>query len=157
MDAVLSKQLQELIENALIAAAPDTPIKSLAKRLIDSNRELIDLLMEEWRVSYVARLVRAKQAQIAREQRTAQLMLPGFERLPGRITVSEGRRKPLEQATARQLREYLIVLRRRQKNNTQISQVLSLLQLLKKWQKKLKSKGYGLTVAEVMQREAGLQ
>lgn len=80
-------------------------------------------------------------------------MLPGFERLPGQITVSNGRRRPLEKATYKQLNQYLIVLRRRQETNPRIIQVQNLMALILKWKKKVK-RSRGLTVAEVMRCEA---
>jgi hypothetical protein len=153
---LLAKRLNELLEATLIAAEPDIPLRALAETLISGHRGLIDELMEEWRLSYITRLLAGKRAQMLRAQRTAQLMLPGFERMPSLITVSEGRRKPLEGATFQQLREYLIVLRRRERDNPRIAQVKNLMDLMRKWKKKLKSKAHGLTVAEVMQREAGL-
>jgi hypothetical protein len=149
------KQLEEILDNALIAAAPDAPIRSICEHVIEANSELIDELMEGWRLDYVTRLLRQRRDKLAREQRTTQLMLPGFERLPTQITVSNGRRNPLETATYRQLREYLVVLRRRQRTNPRIAQVQNLMALMRKWRKKLRlKKTQGLTVAEAMQREA---
>lgn len=154
---LLANRLDELLETVLIAAPPGSSILSLANEAIGRDRELIADLMQEWQLDHVCQLLRRKQRQMAREQRTAQIMLPGFERLPVHITVEKGRRRPLETATYWQLREYLIVLRRRQQNNSKIAQVKTLMGLIEKWKKKLKGKTKGLTVAEVMQREAGLR
>jgi hypothetical protein len=153
LKSVLARELEEILDNALILATPDVPIRSLAERVIQANPEVIDELMEGWRLEYVTRLLRRRRDKMAREQRTTQLMLPGFERLPGHITVSTGHRQPLEKATYWQLHEYLIVLRRREETNPRIVQVQNLIALMRKWKKKIK-KSRGLTVAEVMQREA---
>jgi hypothetical protein len=155
-DPILAKQLDELLHSALMMASPDVPIRALAERAIEENFSLFEELMREWRVNYVIRLLVAKRQQMEREQRTAQMMLPGFERLPTQITLPQGQRRPLEKATYRQLEKYLAVLRRRRENNPRIAQIKSLMELMKKWKKKLRGKSYGLTVAEVMQREAGL-
>lgn len=154
MDLELAKQLDEQIENTLLARPTGASMRSLAERVIEEEKELIDALMASWRLDYVMRLLKRKQEQINREQRSSQIMLPGYERLPTKITVSSGKRRPLETATLRQLQEYLRVLRRKQRDHPRISQVKSLIDLMTKWKKKLK--GAQVTVAEVMHRQADL-
>lgn len=143
--------LAEVIENAVIAAKPGVTIDAQASLLISEERALIDANTPAWQHREVVRLLRAKRLELARKRRAEdQYVLPGFEGLPQRIVIREGKRRPLARATYRQLRDYFEFLRKRQLNNPRLTQVKALVQLVQ---------GYarmepGITVKEVWERES---
>src|SRR3974390_2579751 len=106
MTQSLAKQLDQLLEDTLIGADSGAPIQGLVERAIRDNRELIERFME----GYLIRLANRTRRELQRKERAEQLFLPGFERIPLQITMADRRRRPIESATFRQLREYLRVL-----------------------------------------------
>jgi hypothetical protein len=155
------KALVELIENALITAPEGASIRSISEGLVSGDyAEIIAAYRDEWILEHLDRLVAHGKAQRAADQWSKQIPLPGFERMPVKLVFAKGRKippQPMLSANYKDLRRYLADLRKRQANSPRIAQVKTLLELIEKWRKRLRLKNaQGLTVAEVMEREAGM-
>jgi hypothetical protein len=146
-----AQMLDAAIENAVIAAEPGLQIEDQAKRLISEETEIIEALTPEWQIREVVRLLRMKRLEFARkDQPQKQFLLPGFERVPQRILIRDGKRKPLEGATYRQLRDYFKALRKRAYDNAKLTQVKALMELVWKYAQDTPA----ITVKQVCEREA---
>lgn len=138
------------IENDVIAGELGVSIDDLAKRLIRDKAEIIAALTPNWQFERVVKLFRAKRLELARKRRAeGQYLLPGFEGLPQRIVIRDGKRRPLEKATYRQLRDYFEVLRKRANNNPRLAKVKALMELVHPYAQDTP----GITVREVCERE----
>ena len=143
--------LDAAIENSLISAKPGEGIDAQAKRVISEQKEQIDALTPDWQLREVLRGFRLKRLELARRRRAEdQYLLPGFDRLPQRITIRDGKTRPLDKATYRQLRDYFEVLRKRERYSPKILQVKTLMERLWPYAKETP----GITVREVCVKEA---
>ncbi len=112
--AEVKLKLETAIETVLFMASKGTPLMELAKRIYADERELISQVQESWILDrLVWMLSRRRQAipPVDSQEAESQLMLPGFERLPRRLTIG-GRRTALHLATLAQLKEYRNILLR---------------------------------------------
>lgn len=149
--ARLSHQLEKAIENVILESETDTNIEAQTAIVIQENGEIIEALTAEWQFQQVLRMVRKKRLEIKRKARIEeQYLLPGFEELPERITITNGQRRPLADATYHQLREYLAVLHKRHRAARRVQQIKALMELVRKYQ----IDEPGITVREVCNREA---
>jgi len=95
-------------------------------------------------------MIRSKRKELAKRQAEEnQLMLPGFEKIPQQITIRDGKRRPLEDATYKQLGQYLRVLRRQARDDSRIRQLQALMELVQPYV----ANNPGITVKEVCLRE----
>lgn len=146
-----SELFDSAVETSIISSPISMKIESQAAILIDEERGLIDLLTPIWQVQAVCRLIRLKRKKMADAGGIEnQFMLPGFERIPLRITIRDGKRRPLEDATYRQLAQYLHVLRRQARDNSRIQQLQALMGLVRPYMED----NPGITVKEVCLRES---
>jgi hypothetical protein len=108
----LQKEIDTALETTLMFAPKHATLKELAARAYNSNRPVFDQAQEIWMLDRIEWL-------IARKRRTiipvdagedAQFMLPGFERIPRRLTMRSGKRVMLHKAILAQLREYRAAL-----------------------------------------------
>ena len=89
-------------------------------------------LKDRWIIERLMRIVKRKREQwAAPPKQKQQLNLPGFEDLPRRIFLRDGRRKLLDKATIGQVRESLEMLRRR--FSPKIKQMEAVLALMEKY------------------------
>jgi len=112
LTAALQHQIETVLETILMMAPKGTSLKDLAKRAYVSERAVFDQAQEAWMLDRIEWL-------LARKRRTiipvdagedAQFMLPGFERIPRRLTMKSGKRVMLQKAILAQLREYRAAL-----------------------------------------------
>jgi len=110
--ATLKKDIDTALETTLMFAPKKATLKELAYRAYNSNRPIFDQAQETWMLDRIEWM-------IARKRRTiipidpddeAQFMLPGFERIPRRLTMKNGKRVMLQKAILSQLREYRAAL-----------------------------------------------
>lgn len=141
---------QASIEQALIIH-PNLPAIQLAGLLVENSdpelaADLSDLLMRE----YYARGILAQRREESIETARAQPMLPGFEHLPARIQVGEGKRVRLLSANYAAVREYYRSLIRaygeRRRNDPKLREAKALLDEMQKHSRANK----GITVREVV-------
>jgi hypothetical protein len=151
----LEKRAEESVRDALMLH-PEARGMDVARSVAEAADEgFLDELGRALVFQHFLRLIRAHRSKAARDRWRLQLrLLPGFEDLPRGFVSPEGQRVRLEDATYTDLGSYLKAVRARQRNAPQVGQIQSLMDLLKKWRKKLRIKGRGLTVAEAMEREA---
>lgn len=120
--AGLHQQLLGVLESALTDADPSTPIGVLAERIYQSAPILMKRLMLE-RLTWLLYRTRRRIAA------SKQLLLPGFEKLPGRIVLKDGRWTQLKKASLGQLREYRsVLLKRRDPRIKYVDRLISLFQ-----------------------------
>ena len=94
------------------------------------SQELKDKRVIQW----LMRIVERKRKEWAQpEEPKRQLSLPGLEDLPRRIVLRSGRRKLLNHATFRQIRESLEMLRARFSQQNKIKQLEKVLSLMEKY------------------------
>lgn len=110
MTAELTRELELTLETALLMAEPETPVKTIAERLYDSERVLMEKIARSLVIERIVWMLYRK-----RQRFTAanQLCLPGFEGLPARITMKDGTRRALRSATLELLQEFREVLLKR--------------------------------------------
>jgi len=107
LSATLSRELEVTIETALMLAEPDITVPKLAERIYDSEPKLMAECQRLWALERIRWILYRKRQRIAAKN---QLRLPGFENLPRLITMEDGRRRILKNATLDDLREYRAVL-----------------------------------------------
>lgn len=150
----LKTELEEIVLNAVILAAPDVPADLLAARLYDDEPKLSAKLARELVLLHYAHLIRVARARENRKD-ADQLLLPGFEHLPARIAVAPGKRRFIEKARYTDLRAYFRLLNRKHRdhwrNNTKLGEVKKLMELMQKHSRETP----WITVGEVMAREQG--
>ena len=106
----LTAELEITLETALLLTDDGTPLRPLAERIFQSERDSIEPFMQEWAVDRLVWLLQRRRAHLRPGN---QLRLPGFEKLPSRLSVNGNRRVNLRYATIFHLREYRAVLERR--------------------------------------------
>ena len=145
MTAALKRDLEITLETALMLAEPDTPIPVLAQRIYDSDPTLMAECQHIWALERIIWMLYRKQ-QAATSSR--QLCLPGFENLPNRITMKDGRRRALRSATLVHLIEFREVLAKRR--TARYHAVVKLIALVAEYDKTQPD----IQVGEVMALEA---
>jgi cytochrome P450 len=125
----VEQRMDAAVSDALAGSGPDVEIDQLARRVITENAALLgEYLFQE----VVRRLRREKIRQARQDRDHYQLPLPGFERLPQTIRLA-GKRRPLQDATYRELRQYLAALHQRHREDPKIAEVQKLIDMVKKY------------------------
>jgi hypothetical protein len=146
LTATLKKELEITIETALMLAEEGTTIPALAERIYNSEPQLMGECQRLWALERIRWILYRKKQRIASKN---QLRLPGFENLPRVITMKDGRRRVLKNATLDDLREYRTVLVNA--NNDRIEALDRLIALVSKYSKREKKRL--ITVEEVITAE----
>lgn len=112
LTADLQKEIDTVIETLLMMAPKGTPLKELARRAYTSERAVFDKAQETWMLDRIEWMISRKRRSIIPVDpgEDAQFMLPGFERIPRRLTMKSGKRVMLQKAILAQLREYRAAL-----------------------------------------------
>lgn len=135
----------EIAIEASIMLNPETAIVELAKRIYNSEPELMEQVKETLLIDRLIWMIgRKKQALAAAEQ----MPLPGFEDLPRRITFKDGRRAALRHADLDQMKAYRQLLAERQ--DKRLDAVDRLIVLMVEEQKRTRGR---VTVADVIAAE----
>jgi len=110
--ATLQKEIDTALETTLMFAPKNATLKELAARAYNSNRPTFDQAQETWMLDRIEWLIARKRRTIipVDADEDAQFMLPGFERIPRRLTMRSGKRVMLQKAILAQLREYRAAL-----------------------------------------------
>ncbi len=108
----LQKEVDTAIETTLMFAPKSATLKELAARAYNSNRPIFDQAQETWMLDRIEWMVARKRRAIISvdAEEPAQFMLPGFERIPRRLTMKSGKRVPLRNAILSQVRDYRAAL-----------------------------------------------
>lgn len=108
----LQNEIDTALETTLMFAPKDATLKELAARAYNSNRPTFDQAQETWMLERIEWLIARKRRTIipVDAEEPAQFMLPGFERIPRRLTMKSGKRVALQNAILSQLREYRAAL-----------------------------------------------
>lgn len=108
----LQKEIETALETTLMFAPKDATLKELANRAYNSNRVVFDQAQETWMLDRIEWMIARKRRTIipVDADADAQFMLPGFERIPRRLTMKSGKRVMLQKAILAQLREYRAAL-----------------------------------------------
>ncbi len=108
LTADLQKEIDTALETTLMLAPKNATNKELAARAYNSNRPTFDRAQETWMLDRIEWLIARKRRTIipVDADADAQFMLPGFERIPRRLTMKSGKRVMLQKAILAQLREY---------------------------------------------------
>ena len=146
MKTALRRELEITLESALMLS-PDTPIPTLAARIYDNDRALIEQFQRDWIIERLTWMM-YRRRQVSRNQ--DQMILPGFESLPRRLNMTDGKRVPLRRANLESLAEYRKVLLARR--DRRLETLDRLIDLVRQYSKKKKDPG--ITVAEVFALEA---
>lgn len=109
----LQQEIDTVLETTLMMAPAGTPLRELARRAYASDRSVFDRAQESWMLDRIEWMMGRKRRSIPpvdAPTEEPQFMLPGFERIPKRITLKSGRRVPLQNAILSQLRDYRAAL-----------------------------------------------
>ncbi len=107
----LKREIETAIESTLMFAPKNATLKELATRAYNSNRPTFDQVQETWMLERIEWMIaRKRRTIIPVDAEDAQFMLPGFERIPRRLTLKTGKRIALHNAVLSQLREYRAAL-----------------------------------------------
>lgn len=140
----LEVELEITLDAALTFAEPGTKLPTIAERVYQSEPALVEQLCHPWMVERFIWILRRKRRKIAAWQ---QFLLPGFEQLPGRITIRDRHWRSLRFAKLEDLKQYRAVLQeRRDPRLVQLDKLIALVSLYKQ-------RGASLTVLEVMEKE----
>ncbi len=113
LTATLKKEIDTALETTLMFAPKNATLKELAARAYNSNRPTFDQAQETWMLERIEWLMARKRRTIIpidAADEDPQFMLPGFERIPRRLTLKSGKRVALQNAILSQLREYRAAL-----------------------------------------------
>jgi hypothetical protein len=113
LTAALQHEIDTVLETVLMMAPKGTPLKELAKRAYASERDVFDRAKDTWMLERIEWMMARKRRSIIpvdSGEDDAQFMLPGFERIPRRLTLRTGKRVALHNAVLSQLREYRAAL-----------------------------------------------
>lgn len=138
------RELEITLESALMLVAPGITTPDLAERIYNSEPELMKRLQKPWMIERLIWMLHRKRRKI---RPANQLSLPGFERLPQRLKLPDGRFARLKQATLKQLRLHRQFLSKRK--DPRLAQLSALIDLVQPHAQKRP----GITVFEVMQAE----
>lgn len=136
--------LEIAVESALLLAAPATSIRDLAERIYQGEPRLMESFQRRWMVDHLVWLIRRRSKLVKPEN---QLRLPGFEKLPRRLTTQDGKRPRLGGATLPQLMDYRRYLVNRR--DPRVKQLDALIELMKRHAPRSPT----MTVSEVMAAE----
>lgn len=111
LTTALKQQIDIVIETALLLARKGTPLKELAQRTYAAERNVFDQAQESWMLDRIVWMLSRQRQKIhsvdgVGEALGDQFLLPGFERLPKRLTLRNGRWTALGNARLPQVREY---------------------------------------------------
>jgi hypothetical protein len=109
----LQKEIDTALETTLMFAPKNATLKELASRAYNSNRPTFDQAQETWMLDRIEWMMARKRRAIIPIDagvEDAQFMLPGFDRIPKRLTMKSGKRVALQNAILSQLREYRAAL-----------------------------------------------
>ncbi len=143
----LKRDLEITIETALMLVEEGTSLQRLAERIYDSEPHLMEQLRRPWMTDRLLWLLSRKRQHMASAD---QLALPGFEGLPRRLTLKDGRRVALRKANLKQLKEFRAALTRR---NKQLESLNRLIVRVAEYERKTP----GITVGEVISLELSVR
>jgi hypothetical protein len=106
----LKRELEMVIETALMLAQPGSPVPEIAERLYDSEKALMEQIQRPLIVERLTWMMNRRRQYLPSQD---QMMLPGFPKLPERVTLLDGRRPRLWDATLPQLKQFRKVLMKR--------------------------------------------
>ena len=134
---MLTAKIREAIEDAIEMSHFTKGLVSLsfiAEDVYDSNPGLMEEAKRPILIARIRRMIKAKRfdAWAKSHRESDQLTLPGFETLPRRIVLPNGRRKLLDEATAKDVQAHIIMLRKRFLNDPKIQQMERVLKLIEK-------------------------
>jgi hypothetical protein len=149
------REIEAAVESALLTAPKDLPMMELARRIYASEPELIAKVQEAWildKLIYQLRLCRHRVPSL--ELQETQLLLPGFERLPRRLSI-EGRRTPLIEARLFELKQFraILIRQRTARNDSKLAALDALIEMVTPYAREKRQ----ITVGQVMAAEKGKQ
>jgi hypothetical protein len=145
------KKALQVLEKVILQKLLEKPISSgnLLAVLLDEQSALLERLTPEWQRQELARVIRRIQRDLNRQEAMdSQYLLPGFERLPKRISMGD-KRQHLSSATHPELSRYLEVLERKQQESPRLIQLRAMVKLMWKYARQEPA----ITVREVCERE----
>lgn len=133
LTAQIRKALEEAIEIAHFTKSLHS-LKLIAEDVYDSNPGLMEQLKRPVLIARIRRMIKGKRydAWSKSQHGTEQLELPGFDNLPRRIFLPNGNRKLLDEATAKDVRRHIAMLRKRLGEHPKIVQMERILELIEK-------------------------
>lgn len=155
MKAQLNREVEITLETALMLA-PDTPVSELARQIYTTEPGLVAQVQKEWVIERFIWMLHRRRQRIKNQD---QLILPGFELLPRRITFIDGSRGRLRGATLKELLEFRKALINQpialqNKLIARMDRKLAALDRLIELVRSYSRKNPGINVAEVFTREA---
>ncbi len=131
LNPIVNRELEIVLETALMLAAPGTSVAAIANRIFDSERELMQQIQRPWILARLEWMLHRKKHDLPAE---GQLTLPGMPRFPVRLTLKDGGRPAFMKSTFRQLKEYRGVLLKRKSPRLRL--VDRLLEIMRPYAKK---------------------
>lgn len=110
----LDRQVEIALESALLFAK-GVSIPALAERVYDAEPDLVAQVQRHWTIDRLTWMLRRL---LRSQEEEKQLVLPGFEGLPRRITTKEGKYARLEEATLIGVREFRSGLAKKHKQKS---------------------------------------
>lgn len=142
--SILKRDLEITLETALMLVEDGTPLQQLAERIYNAESQLMSQLQRPWMVERLVWMLSRKRQHIVSAN---QLRLPGFEDLPRRLTMKDGRRVALRNANLEQLKEFRnVLLARRNKRLESLNRLIACVA-------EYEHKTPGITVGEVISLE----
>jgi hypothetical protein len=152
-DTTLRNELNEALQVDILnnPANENLPPSACAEQFYNSHPQLMEKLKRPWLVQRLTKMIKNGTHQgWPKLEFDSQMNLPGFEDLPRRIFLRDGRRKLLDKATVGDIRQHIKMLRDRFLQRPKIKRMEAVLELMEKYSK-IKPK---ITWREVKQRES---
>lgn len=129
----LRKAMQDAIEMSHFTKGLSS-LKLVAEDVYDSNPSLMELIKRPILIARIKRMIKANRLNdwSKSDDSVNQMTLPGFDNLPRRIFLPNGRRKLLDEATAKDVRKHITMLRKRLIDHPKILQMERILKLMEK-------------------------
>jgi len=149
----LKKELATAIETSILLSPKSLSSMDLAKRILESEKQLVEQFQESWVLERLSWMVSRRITEIHRIDEN-QYLLPGFERLPRRLAI-RGHRTFLRDANLDHLKSYREILSQKQIRGwkAKMEPVDRLIDIIIPYDKKQ----HGITVAQVMAAEKDKQ
>lgn len=135
---MLTIQLQRALEDAIELSHFTKGLVSvglIAEDVYDSNPGLMEEAKRPVLLARIRKMIENRRTRVwsKSEPEKPQLNLPGFEDLPRRIFLPNGRRKLLDDATVKDVQSHIAMLRKRFLEHPKILQMKQVLDLMQKY------------------------
>ncbi len=110
LTAALKRELELVLETAMMMADPGVSLHTIAERVYDSEPALVEQIGRPLAIERFLWILKRRRAHTPSQN---QMLLPGLPNLPQRIRLKNGKRPFLMQSNVKQLKQFRQVLLKR--------------------------------------------